>query len=365
MTADTKAALATNSGRLVGLDLARALAMLGMLTVNFKLVMGVESIGSSWLVTLLGYVDGKAAGLFVVIAGVGLSLSRSRLDQRRIWLARALVLFVFGLAFALLWPADILHFYALYIVVGLAFVDRTDRTLLVAFAGFVLAFVVLLAFVDYDAHWDWETLEYRGMWTSDGMVRHLLFNGFHPVFPWASFFLFGMWLGRRNLRSAATRNWLLGTSIPLLLVTELLSNTLGGFEGSLFGTAMMPPMPLYIVASVCASIIIIVVAVFAADRLSRSRLADAVQISGRYSLTIYLAHVVVGLPALWITGLIPDAGDRPVATIATASAAAALFWMAAVYFSSAWHRRVGIGPAEWLFRTAARSLASANQNKES
>ncbi len=28
---------------------------------------------------------------------------------------------------------------------------------------------------------------------------HSLYNGWHPVLPWAAFLLFGMWLGRRLL----------------------------------------------------------------------------------------------------------------------------------------------------------------------
>ena len=36
---------------------------------------------------------------------------------------------------------------------------------------------------------------YAGFWTPWGMIRHLFFNSFHPVFPWTAFLLAGMWLG--------------------------------------------------------------------------------------------------------------------------------------------------------------------------
>ena len=49
--------------------------------------------------------------------------------------------------------------------------------------------------LDFDRGWNWATLSYRDFWTIEGFLRHSLFNGWHPVFPWAAFLLWGMWLG--------------------------------------------------------------------------------------------------------------------------------------------------------------------------
>lgn len=56
----------------------------------------------------------------------------------------------------------------------------------------VLVFVVMFFALDYSQGWNWETLGYSGFWSSHGMVRHLFFNGFHPVVPWLAFVLVGM-----------------------------------------------------------------------------------------------------------------------------------------------------------------------------
>ena len=60
--------------RVIGYDLARALAVIGMVVVNFKIAMGAEQNDPAWLVGIVGLIDGRAAATFVVLAGVGLSL---------------------------------------------------------------------------------------------------------------------------------------------------------------------------------------------------------------------------------------------------------------------------------------------------
>ncbi len=63
----------TSSKRIVGLDIARALAVLGMVIVNYKVVM-VSNATQGWLATTTGLLEGRAAATFVVLAGIGLSL---------------------------------------------------------------------------------------------------------------------------------------------------------------------------------------------------------------------------------------------------------------------------------------------------
>jgi uncharacterized membrane protein YeiB len=58
--------------RILGIDVARALAVIGMIIVNFKIVLGEN--GENWLKTFAHLFDGKAAATFVVLAGIGLAL---------------------------------------------------------------------------------------------------------------------------------------------------------------------------------------------------------------------------------------------------------------------------------------------------
>jgi uncharacterized membrane protein len=60
--------------RIIGYDFARALAVFGMVVVNFVVVMGAEANGPLWLQRVVGLLEGRAAATFVILAGVGLSL---------------------------------------------------------------------------------------------------------------------------------------------------------------------------------------------------------------------------------------------------------------------------------------------------
>ncbi len=104
---------------IIGYDLACAFAVFGMVVVNFKIVMGAEKSGPDWLVNLVGLLDGRAAATFAALPGAGLfPLSRKGrtrddhdllVQDRRTLLKRALFLFVIGLLYTPMWPADILH----------------------------------------------------------------------------------------------------------------------------------------------------------------------------------------------------------------------------------------------------------------
>ena len=64
----------STSQRIAGYDLARSLAILGMVIVNYGSFMGGWGVGPSWLVWLVQLVPGRAAATFVILAGVGMSL---------------------------------------------------------------------------------------------------------------------------------------------------------------------------------------------------------------------------------------------------------------------------------------------------
>ncbi|NIW14537.1 MAG: DUF1624 domain-containing protein, partial [Candidatus Thorarchaeota archaeon] len=60
--------------RIIGYDLARAVALLGMLLVNFSVLLGNGTSDPTLLDHLIEMIRGRAAATFVVLAGVGLSL---------------------------------------------------------------------------------------------------------------------------------------------------------------------------------------------------------------------------------------------------------------------------------------------------
>ncbi len=356
------------SRRIAGYDLARALAVFGMVAVNFKVVLGAGKNGPSWLVIAAGLLDGRAAATFVVLAGIGLSLlSRKAYEaalrgereplarDRATLLKRALFLFVLGSLYTAIWPADILHFYGVYIAVA-AFLLATPTRRLWSYAGLlVVAFVALLLTLDYERGWDWSTLSYDGLWSPAGMVRHLFFNGFHPVVPWLAFLLVGMAIGRLEMRSATTRRRVLLWGVGVAAIAELLSAFLSRaltavspaeaeVVEALFGTEPMPPMPLYMLAGAGTACAVIAACVALGERFAHRGWLRPWVATGQLALTLYVGHVVVGMGALQLFGRLENQ------TLPFAMAAAALFCVVGVLFAHLWRLRFQRGPLEAIMR---------------
>lgn len=363
----------THAQRVVGYDLARALAVFGMVLVNFKVVMGAGHRGPDWLVTLAGLFDGRAAALFVVLAGVGIALMSKRAREsgcakllagnRRTLLKRAAFLFVVGLLYTPLWPADILHFYGVYLALAALFLNASAKRIACCIALVITAFATMLLTLNYSEGWNWLTLSYSGFWTPAGMLRHIFFNGFHPVLPWIGFLFLGMLLGRVDLASsprARRRVFLWGMAV--MIVAESISWILVDHfsEGanfleridivSLFGTGPMPPMPLYMFAAGGLACSIIAVTVGLGERFANAFWMRPLVATGQLALTLYVAHVIIGM------GILDAAGRLENQSLSFALLAAATFCAISVVLSFLSRKRFKRGPLEALMRflTASR-----------
>lgn len=353
-----------SSQRIVGYDLARCLAIVGMVIVNFKIVMHVTSAGAPPWLALFDLVDGRASALFVILAGCGLTLMSARAraqadtallraDQVIIW-KRAAFLFAAGLLYIGVWPADILHFYGVYLAIGACALAWRTRTVLLAAIGMMLGFVLLAALMPYETGWNWDTLSYAGFWSPAGFARNLMFNGFHPVFPWAGFLLLGIALARLDLQDPATRRAVFGLGAGIAAAAETAAwagakwlAAGGGVWSHLWQTGPLPPLPLYWLGAGGAAVAILCLCIGLGARFGHSAwLAPAIH-TGQLALTLYVAHVVVGMGTLEALGRLDGQ------TLGFALASALAFCAGAVVFAHLWRRRFRLGPLEWLMRRCA------------
>ncbi|MCP4094346.1 MAG: DUF1624 domain-containing protein [Planctomycetes bacterium] len=362
---------ASGSKRILGFDLARALAVFGMVLVNFKVVMGAGNQGPDWLVQLASLFDGRAAALFVVLAGVGIALMSKRAREtgdptllaanRRTLLKRATFLFVVGLLYMPLWPADILHLYGVYLALAALALGASAKRIVFGIALVVIAFAVMMNTLNYSQGWNWPTLSYSGFWTPAGMLRHTFFNGFHPVLPWIAFLLLGMLLGRIDLASsprARRRVFLCG--IGVMIAAESISwilvdhfsqgaNFLERIDVvSLYGTEPMPPMPLYMFSAGGLACSIIAVAVALGERFPHARWVSPLVATGQLTLTLYVAHVVIGM------GILESAGRLENQSLPFAFLAAATFCTISMVLSFLYRKRFQHGPLEAMMRFLTR-----------
>ncbi|MEZ5627515.1 MAG: heparan-alpha-glucosaminide N-acetyltransferase domain-containing protein [Rhodocyclaceae bacterium] len=341
--------------RLDGLDIARFVAFVGMVIVNFKIAMGAT--GGGLLDTLTGVLEGKAAATFVVLAGVGLGLSAAQgtlAQTLSVTLRRVVFLLALGLLNTLVFDADILHYYAFYFLFGVLLVPLASRWLVLGIVMLNLLFVAMILVFDYDTGWHWATYSYAGFWTPTGFMRNLFFNGWHPVVPWLGFLLFGIVLSRLTLPDRTTQHRLILLGALAVTAAEagsaLLARQLALIDPALAilaTTGPVPPMPLYVLAGIGSASVVVGLCLRGSAWLGRTGLLGIVTPAGRQTLTLYLAHILIGMGTLEALGML---GGQ---TVTAAVAAASLFCAAALVYAWCWSRAFKRGPVEAAMRQLA------------
>ncbi|MEC9048605.1 MAG: heparan-alpha-glucosaminide N-acetyltransferase domain-containing protein [Planctomycetota bacterium] len=304
------------STRLDGLDVARGIAFTGMVLVNYGVVMAMGGRNPAWIRELREACTGRAAALFVLLAGAGLALMVARAaardpgrgagEARRVYARRALALLVGGYAFYPFWEGDILHYYGVYLALGALLAPLRSRWLL------LLAIVAVGGFVAIYQWWipyRWSDVLMPSFWTWAGQAKNLFYNGWHPLFPWFAFFLTGMAVGRLPLGRLGVQLTLAFAGAALAcashygsaaVIDSLREGDLPRYTTapliSLFGTSCLPPGPLYVLEAIGTALCVIGAASLFA-RAPRLLWLPAARV-GRLALTLYVAHVVVGL-GLW------------------------------------------------------------------
>ena len=350
------------SSRLPGYDLARALAVLGMVLVNYTSMMEVGVFSPAWLKPVVDFVYGRAAVVFVMLAGVSVSLMHGRCDspdairalQRRL-LKRSLLLLIAGVLLWHWWEADILHFYAVFIASG-AWVLNWRQGRLRILAGLILCIslpVCATLTSAYDLGDQIFTVDPRR--ADLVLLLDFAISPYYAVIPWLSFFLTGMLLGRLEPTGHALhrRVFLMGT--VCCLVVEILSATLMDWvglsgidvEGNWWVTFLrseaFPVTPLFVLSAGAGAAALISLCRMITDHPRQKIWGVSVMADfGRLSLTLYVAHIAWGLLFKhWAAGT--GTGNHQ------ALIAAGTFYLAGLLFSIGWCRYFQRGPLEMLF----------------
>lgn len=326
--------------RLHGVDVARGLAIAGMLTRHVGPTPTDPAVASAaWFYTRT---DGRAAVLFALVAGVGVALLADRHPLR--WLGgrmlyRAVWLLPLGLWLQTLdHPvAVILQFYALYFVAVLPFVRRTDATLLASAAGMAMIGPALVLAVRVR----------RPEWVSHlggdppNLAVDLLVAGHYPLVTYLVPVLVGLWLGRRALawRAAGRPAGPLltiatvgaGTAVAVAVTSVLLAGAVTPDPRAVSWIASVDghsQMPLWVVAATGSAMAVVALSLLVADRAPRLLWPAAA--FGRLALTVYVGHLLAfdRLPARVLAADTVAGGVGRVAAIVVLGTALALAWLA-------------------------------------
>ena len=354
-------AVSVATNRTPGYDVARALALLGMVVINYWHRLASDA-DPSRLVNALERIEGRPAALFVVLAGAGVSL-RSRRARREpeqharfervALLKRAAVLMLVGLLNLHLSDYDILHCYGAYLALAVLLLTSRAVVLWLAALASVGISVVLRIVFDY-----YSDLEF---WSLSGFFSGVFFDGLYPVFPWMAFLVTGMLVGRLDLRSARTLRRLLIAALPLCVIATVLTVLEGevpevflddlGYPGWL-SSVPRPAGPMYVVGGAATAVTMICLCVFATERRASAGWVTVLTATGQMAFTLYFLHeLALELPRRheWL----------PENSAEFAVAYASGFYVLALMFSVWWRRRWAYGPLEGLIRQITGRVGSA------
>lgn len=369
--------------RIEGLDIARGIALMGMIIVHI-MPWWSEETGISLFHQLF---SGRSAALFALLAGISLALltggstphtgRRLRRDRVAI-ITRALMLLVFGMALNYLSPGadNILPYYGVYFLVGALLVGLSVRTL-----ALLTTFLILLGPVLVHLGTWSETVESLPAATLTDLfvspfetVFTLLFSGFYPVATWMAFVTCGLALGRLDLRELSVQIKLLFwgglVGVSSAIFTELVMYHMGGFdrliettpwatEDILFsveyggGTApgyswwwLLIDAPhsntsFWLLEAGGMAVFMVGLSLLASRVLARE--LSPIAAAGSMTFTLYTTHLVALNFNPW---------DLQVTMVL-------IHILAAIAFAYLWQKNIGQGPLETLISRSTKSVARA------
>jgi len=348
------------SSRKPGPDVVRALAMAGVLMMNYHgylIIRGARRDGGAvydlfdpWT----GPLSTRFASTFVLTAGVGVTLMTNtslgdadRVTEMR-WrlVRRGLLLYGGGLLFDFIWAGTILPYYgAMFVLAAALFTLRTRSIMVVGVAAALAGWLIRWwryerTLDDHSTSW----LTNPGARSPRGLLFDVFVNGTHPLFPWLAFLCAGIVLGRL-LETNWWRPAAAGAGFTLY-AAAVLTNSAAGSERSLI---LLSDDPLerglaYTASSLGTALLAFVVISWIADRFSASPVVDALRRAGQMSLTIYIGHALAFNLVVDTLDIVEPRG------IGTAIACTVVFWLAATAAAVQYQRRYGRGPAEQLYR---------------
>lgn len=360
------------SPRILGLDVARGLAILGMAGAHIGETGELDLFDPS---TWTALVHGRSSILFAVLAGVSVALMTGRSDLpdparvpalRLNLVGRGAVIFIIGLVLEMFGTpiAVILTLYGLLYVAVIPFLRWRPAHLLLAAGALAVAGPPLLALVSA------VTLYPYG--AGIGFVLY----GSYPITVWMAFVLGGLALGRLRVERLDTAVVALGTGLGLMVIGYGL-----GAVGALAGVRAQPVVETsaeagwsgYPQALADADPLGAVLASLFAVEPHSGGVAEILG-SGGFVLVVIALCLLLAIPLRWVLLPIGALGSMPLSAYSLHVVSVALisgpgsffqsneFWaitaVVLILLAMAWSMFVGRGPLERLVGRAAIWMAA-------
>ncbi|TQN33733.1 heparan-alpha-glucosaminide N-acetyltransferase domain-containing protein [Kocuria rosea] len=381
-------ALIRPTRRLVGIDAARGLALIGLMAIHILPSWNEETGEASFTWRVF---SGDSAALFALLAGVGLALTsggrhphegKTMTADRIGLLVRAVLIAAVGLWIGTLMSEDppaynILIYYGVFFLLAIPFLHAGPKALFICAAVFgIVSPLLMQGLLDQLPAWSSYNPTLTTVLAEPGATAsQLLLTGSYPALPYMTYLLVGMGLGRLNLRKQEVQIRLLVIGIGVAIFAQTTSYFLlyafGGYQRLLDASSMdeheleevlvwgpdsLPTStvwwlaiatphtntPLAIAASLGVSLAVLGALLLIARKAEAWLLPLAAM--GLMTLTLYTAHLVAlsfeihyDQPYLWFI----------------------IHLVVAALFAVAWHRALGQGPLERVIGLSVKGTRRA------
>lgn len=337
-------AAAAGPGRLLAIDAARGLALVGMIIVNVGPVAAESGWHRLWLAPY-----GRASILFVVVAGISMSLflRRGKAGRRTlVVLWRAGVLLTGGLLLGLL-PHGVNVILPLY---GALFIAALVLCWLPSWA--LISIATLFAAIG-PVLFVGETLDHVGdgsfalRWDEGAtdLLHTLFLTRPYPFVVWIVPFIVGMLLGRLTLSARRVQIMMIWVGAAATVIglgaSELLTTLYGPFTtgyGMLLTGTPHGQMPLWLLSSLGSATLALGLLLLLWHKIAAA--AKPLVLAGQMALTLYVLHLIA------LAAVRPPPGFTALEGIGVSVLLITLCLAGAVL----WRRRFQVGPLEWILR---------------
>ena len=352
--------------RIIGFDLARAYAIFGMFIVNFNFSFGSIMAPTDTVGHFLNVFTGNSTAIFIICAGMGVSLMTNRNDYsteektklKSIILKRSWFLFALGLLLYNWWTGDILHFYGGYMHIAAFLLFVPKRYYLGVAISAIFVFHFMLFIIPIETGWDFTTFKYNDFWTPLGFLRNTFYNGWNSIFPWLSYFLVGMWLGRLNWTDKLIRRNIFISGLLIFVAFQTLRvlvkfHFFNPFWSNYIMAEYFPPYLPFIMITMGFAFMAISTCMYIGEKFSNNSFVLALQKTGQMTLSHYVIHLTLGMILFayitnkHYTGLLED--EKPTQPIYILGYSI-LFYSFSILFSLLWSKKFKHGPLETVMR---------------
>lgn len=371
--------------RFASLDVARTIALFGIIVLNYHGYLNFQSTSSTaapsiferWWHPFEGALANPFPVGFVMVAGMGVALllqniagaqasgdankNDHALTEVRWRLARrGLFLFTLGYGIEWVWAGTILPYYGAYFLAASIIATWSARKLItLAVLSTVIAATIELWRLEQSFEGNLTTwLSPSTPNTPRDLLIRLFIDYTHPLFPWLAFFIAGILLGRKYHDIVKIRHKLLIVAVAttaFAYITNAIVNSLvrsdadDGVSSALMWRHLVSTQPFdrgvfYVLASLGVVIAVFMLIIILCERFDDSLIMRLAQTTGQMTLTIYLAHIFIYNIVVNQLGLITPTG------LDTAMTMSIVVYLVGIVWANWWSQLFGRGPAERLYR---------------